>query len=150
MTMYLLDTTVIPLLHPRRHKCGPALESWMEQNEDKLFLSAMTLEEIEACILTMRRERRTRRADRLDAMLEQLMAGFADRMLPVDPLTALMAARLAEAALPRKVDMRSLLIAATAKRHGFTLVSGVARRYRGLMIDVLDAHRLSAAARTLT
>lgn len=40
--------------------------------------------------------------------------------------------------------MRSLLLAATAKRHGFSVVTGVVRRYRALMIDVLDAHRLTA------
>lgn len=54
--MYLLDTNVVSMLDPRRHAHAPALIAWLERNGASLFLSVLTIAEMDAGILKLRRE----------------------------------------------------------------------------------------------
>lgn len=136
--MYLLDTNIVSLLDPRRQPTAPALIDWIEQTGDQLYLSAMTIAEMEAGILRLRRERKRKRADELQLLLERILADFGDRVLPMDALVAQWVARLAEDARPRVIELADLIIAATAKRNELILLSANTRHFEDLGITVVN------------
>jgi predicted nucleic acid-binding protein len=94
--VYLLDTNIVSLFDPRRaNEAAPVLE-WMRQHDPLLFLSTITLTEIEAGILKLMREGKRTRANQLLALRDGLIADFKDRLLPLDVAVALMLAPLAD------------------------------------------------------
>jgi hypothetical protein len=121
--MYLLDTNVVSMLDPRRRAQAPALIDWLDRNGAGLFLSVVTIAEIEAGILKLRRERKAARATELDGLVEAILADFGDRVLPVDTQTAQHLARLGERSHRQPISLADLLIAATAVRHGLVLLT---------------------------
>jgi hypothetical protein len=52
--VYLLDTNIVSMLDPRRHVHAPALISWLRRNGASLFLSVMTIAEMDAGVLKLR------------------------------------------------------------------------------------------------
>lgn len=78
--MYLLDTNVVSEL--RRPKLHEGVLKWVEEvPADRLFLSAVTVGEIQAGIEGMR-ERDVAKAAELEAWLGQVVAGYG--VLPMD------------------------------------------------------------------
>lgn len=121
--MYLLDTNIVSQLDPRRHAQVPELMEWLERNGASLFLSVMTIAELDAGILKLRRESKNERADELAGLVAGILADFGDRVLPVDTETARHVARLGELTHQQPVALADLIIAATAVRHGLTLLT---------------------------
>ena len=116
--MFLLDTVVISEL--RKARPDPGAVRWIsKQQDDQLFLSVVTLGEIERGI-EKRRKGDPEFADTLVAWLENLTRLYADRLLPVTPAIARRWGRLS-ARLNH--DGADLLIAATALVHGLTVVT---------------------------
>lgn len=117
---YLFDTNVISELRKgRRANSGAA--TWAQSVlEDQIFLSVITLHEIERGILGA--EKRSRpEAPVLRSWFDgDLRPSYAPRTLPVTTEIAIHAASFAA---ERSVDLADHLIAATAVIHGFTLVT---------------------------
>lgn len=134
----MLDTNIVSLLDQRRRSAAPALIDWMAQTGDRLFLSAMTITEMEAGILKLRREHKGKRADELQLLLERILADFGDRVLSMDALVAQWVARLAEEARPRVIELADLIIAATAKRNDLILLSANLRHFEGLSLECVN------------
>jgi toxin FitB len=120
---YLLDTNIVSMLDPRRHAQAPALIDWLDRNGASLFLSVMTIVEIDAGILKLRREGKTARADELTNLVSAILADFQDRVLPIDADTAHHIARLGELIYRQPIALPDLIIAATAVRHGLVLLT---------------------------
>ena len=139
--MYLLDTNIVSLFDPRRASEAAPLVHWMREHDTLLFLSTITLTEIEAGILKLRRENKEARARQLIALRDGLVADFADRLLPLDVEVALTVARLAEAARPIVIDRADLIIAATAKVHGFTVLTRNLRHFEPTGVPAVDPVR---------
>lgn len=136
--MYLLDTNIVSLFDPRRAaEAGPIVQ-WMREHDLLLFLSTITLTEIEAGILKLSREKKNARAGQLTALRDGLIADFKDRLLPLDAEVALMLARLAEAVRPMVIERSDLIIAATAKVHGLTVLTRNVRHFQPTGVDVID------------
>lgn len=88
--LYLVDTNVISARAPSR--VAPSdMAAWMDVNSAKLFLSVITIAEIEDGIAKAKREGATRKSRDLSAWLETLLHLYTARILPLD----LVAARLA-------------------------------------------------------
>jgi predicted nucleic acid-binding protein len=121
--MYLLDTNIVSMLDPRRQSQAPALIDWLDRNGASLFLSVMTIVEIDAGILKLRREGKTKRADELAGLVATILREFADRVLPVDTETGHHVARLGEQVYRQPISLPDLIIAATAVRHGLVLLT---------------------------
>ena len=136
--MYLLDTNIVSMLDPRRRDLAPALIDWLERNGAGLFLSVVTIAEIEAGILKLRRERKTARAAELATLVEAILADFGDRVLPIDTETAHQIARLGERSHRQPIGLADLLIAATAVRHGLVLLTRNMRELGRLRIGARD------------
>ena len=122
--MYLLDTDVVSALRrPDRH---PAPTSWLrDQRSSDVYLSVVTLGEVERGI-AQQIHRNPDFARDLAQWLEQTLAWFADRILPVDVATARRWGRLSASIGNQGAD---LLIAATALEHGLTVVTRNVRHF---------------------
>ena len=121
--MYLLDTNVVSMLDARRHEHAPALIEWLDRNGASLFLSVMTVAEMDAGVLKLRRQRKSKRADELAGLVTSILTDFGDRVLPVDTETARHVARLGEQSHRQPISLADLIIAATAARHGLVLLT---------------------------
>jgi predicted nucleic acid-binding protein len=121
--VYLLDTNTVSLLDPRRREHAPALVEWMERNGASLFLSVMTITELDAGVLKLRRERKAERAAEIAGLVTAILTDFGDRILTIDIETARHVARLAAASYQQPVALPDLIIAATAVRHGLIVLT---------------------------
>lgn len=136
--MFLLDTNIVSLFDPRRRDQAAAVIGWMRRNDQLLFLSAASLIEIEAGILKLRRERNDKRAGEIEGMRDGLIAGFSERLLALDAPAALTAARIAEAARPAVIEVKDLIIAATAQVHGLTVLTRNLRHFAPTGVRAID------------
>ena len=131
--MFLLDTVVISEI--RKKKPDPGVIRWMsKQQDDQLFLSVVTLGEIERGI-EKRRQADPAFADELAAWLENLTRLYADRILPITPAIARRWGRLS-AQLGH--DGADLLIAATALAHGLAVVTRNKAHFDPTAVGVID------------
>jgi len=120
--MFLLDTNVISELRKAGDgKANPRLVAWlMAQDVGWLYLSAITVMELEIGILRMER-RDAAQGERLRVWFEHyVLPEFTGRILPVDHTVARRCARLH---VPDPRSERDALIAATALVHGMTVVT---------------------------
>ena len=111
------------MLDPRRHAHAPELIAWLERNGASLFLSVMTITELEAGILKLKRNGNTTRSDELRILVNAILTDFDERILPIDIQTARHVARLGEATYQQPVALPDLIIAATALRHGLVTLT---------------------------
>ncbi len=129
---YLLDTNVVSELRkPRPHG---AVVAWLDSIDDaQLFLSALTLAEIQAGI-ELTREQDVSKAAEIEEWLD-LVAGSYN-VLPMDAATFRAWARL----MHKKSDTlyEDAMIAATAKVHGLTVVSRNVADFEALGFKVLN------------
>ena len=120
---WLLDTCA--LSEYGKKTPAPKVIAWLdEQDEASLFISVITLGEIEKGILKLRKAD-PRRSQKLTAWLGKVEQRFAGRILPLDAAAlhvwAQIAAHTELAGQPMPV-MDSLLMA-TAQCHGLTVVT---------------------------
>ena len=121
--MFLLDTNVVSEM--RKYRSGRAdanVITWARSvPETSLYISAIIVQEIEMGILRLEHKGDMAQAGMLRAWLEdQLLPGFAERILPIDVNVARCSARLH---VPDARPCRDGLIAATAIVNGMTLVT---------------------------
>ena len=136
--MYLLDTNIVSMLDPRRHAHAPALIDWLVRNGASIFLSVMTITEMDAEVLKLRRQGKGDRADEVAVLVSAILTEFADRVLPVDVETARHVAHLVEATHRKTVELPDLIIAATAARHGLTILTRNLKDLGRLGVPALD------------
>ena len=120
--MYVLDTNVLSELRKvRLGKADANVAAWAESvDAADLFVSAITLMELELGVLSMERKDAAR-GTLLRAWLdEQVLPEFSGRTLAVDTTVALRCAKLH---VPDRRSERDTLIAATALVHGMAVVS---------------------------
>jgi len=120
--MFVLDTNVVSELRKvRTGKADKGLAAWSSTvDAPTLFVSAITIMELETGILQIER-RDTAQGALLRAWLDgHVLPEFAGRVLPVDTAVAQRCARLH---VPDRRSERDALIAATALVHGMTVVT---------------------------
>ena len=127
--MYLLDTNIVSLLESPRQSDSPNLVAWLRRNGSQLCLSAISLTEIEARILKLRRESKDKRAGELDAFREGRVKRFSGRIPSLDADLALRVARVAERARPATIELADLIVAATADAHGLLVLTRNLRHF---------------------
>lgn len=136
--MYLLDTNVVSTLAPNRRKHQTELVDWLDRNGASLFLSVMTITELDSGVLKLRRDGKIERADDFALLTSAILAGFADRVLPVDLETARHLARLAAETYQKQVELPDLIIAATAVRHGLIVLTRNMKDFGRLSVKSVD------------
>ncbi len=120
--MYLLDTNVLSEL--RKAKAGKANKNVMhwakKQSVSTLFLSVITILELETGILSLQRRDPSQSAILRSWLIGHVFPGFSERILSVDIAVA---RRCAKLHVPNRKSDRDAIIAATALVHGMTVVT---------------------------
>ena len=117
--MYLLDTNVISEL--RKPKADKNVIAWANTViAPRLFISAITLKELETGVLRMERRDPAQGKVLRHWLKRHVMPAFDARILPVDAAVAL---RCASLHVPDSANESDALIAATALVHGLTVVT---------------------------
>jgi predicted nucleic acid-binding protein len=137
--VYLVDTNVISAAAPAR-PVSPTLIEWMDAHSASLFLSVVTVAEIEDGIAKSRRERATRKSSDLASWLEAVLHLYGDRILAFDAPTARIAGAMADRARGQghAPGFADIIVAATAQRHGLTILSRNTRHFEPLGVAVLN------------
>ena len=120
--MYLLDTNVVSELRKAKsRKIDPRVLRWADNvSTESLFLSVITILELETGILMVER-RDTKQGMILRSWLDTyVLPAFFERILPIDTLVA---RRCAKLHIPNPRSDRDALLAATALLHGMTVVT---------------------------
>ncbi len=118
--MFVLDTNVISELRRGKPQQSAEVRAWAAaQPSGKLYLSAITILELEIGVLAL--ERRTPpQGSALRTWLTGVREAFAGQILPFTDITATVCASLH---VPNPRSERDAMIAATAIEHGFTVVT---------------------------
>lgn len=135
--MFLLDTNVVSELRKAGiGRAHPSVVAWAEGvDAGTLFLSVVTVLEIERGVLLAERRDPAQGAV-LRAWLErQVMPAFDGRILPVD---AIVARRCAALHVPDPKSDRDALIAATALVHGLTVATRNTADFAATGVSLID------------
>jgi predicted nucleic acid-binding protein len=137
--VYLVDTNVISAAAPSR-PVPLALVEWMDAHSAALFMSAVTVAEIEDGITKLRREGARRKSADLTAWLDTVLHLYGDRILAFDAATARIAGALSDRArgLGHSPGLADIIIAATAQHRGLTILSRNLRHLEPLGVAVVD------------
>ncbi len=131
--MYLVDTVVLSAL--RRRDRHPKLVTWVaRQRTGDLYLSVITIGEIERGI-ALQRGKNEEFARLLAKWLDQMLAVYGDRVLPVDTETAKRWGRLSAEIGNGGAD---LMIAAVALTHGLSVVTRNVRHFEPTGVPIIN------------
>lgn len=112
----------------------------MDARSAVLFLSVVTLAEIEDGIAKLRRERAVRKSADLASWLETVCHLYGDRILAFDAPIARIAGAVSDRARGQghAPGLADIIIAATAQRHGLTILSRNLKHFVPLGVAVVD------------
>lgn len=134
MSGFLLDTDVVSMLSPSRAQASPGFLAWLDRadGEGSVFLSAVTVHEIEKGVALLEGKGATAKAAGLKVWLAGLLAGYGERILGLDGPAAILSGRLEATAIlaGHAPGMADALIAGIAQSHGLVVVTRNARHFR--------------------
>ncbi|BBP85281.1 twitching motility protein PilT [Pseudomonas sp. Pc102] len=135
--MFLLDTNVVSELRKARQgRADPGVITWSGSvNAKTLYLSAISLMELETGVLGIERKDAAQGTLLRTWLNQQVLPGFAGRVLAVDATVALACARLH---VPDRKSERDALIAATALVHGLTVVTRNLADFEGTGVPLIN------------
>lgn len=131
---YLIDTNVISEMRKRQPSSG--VREWLASTpSDRMYVSVLTLGEMEQGISRVRGRGDARQASLLGQWLAEVEDGFGDRVLPVGLRVARAWGRQRR---ERPLPVVDALIAATAQAHGLTVVTRNVKDFEPAGVDVLN------------
>lgn len=133
--MYLLDTNVLSELR-KQERAHPNVQAWSRSvDAQDLYLSAVTILEIEAGVLSLAR-RDVKQAAVLRRWVDGfVLTAFVNRILPLDTEVARECARLH---VPDRRPERDAMIAATAVVHRFVVVTRNVIDFQPMGVNLLN------------
>lgn len=140
MSGYLLDTSVLSTLAPGRHSPSALVEAWFHTHSDVLYLSVITLAEIERGIRKLQRSGAAARASDLARWLQDTIRAFGGNILSIDAALARAIGVLSDAAFARgrHPGFEDVAIAATAQTRALTLLTRNVRHFQPLGVQLAD------------
>jgi predicted nucleic acid-binding protein len=147
---FLLDTNVISMLSPTRAQASATFLDWLERMDDKgrIFLSVVTIHEIEKGIALLEQKGATAKAADLKVWLVGLLATYDDKILGLDAAAAALAGRLEARATSagQAPGMADAIIAGIAKAHDLVIITSNTGHFLPFDVDVLSPDEAPAAA----
>ena len=137
---FLVDTDVLSVGAPSKTRAVPELVEWMDRHSERLYVSVVTIAEIEDGIAKAKRTGATRREARLREWLETLVHLYTSRILPFDLAAARTAGVLSDEARGRghTPGFADLAIGAIARCHALTILTRNLKHYAPLGVAALD------------
>lgn len=140
MKGYLLDTSAISILDPRKGLLTPKIDAWFTVREPRLYLPAVAVFESTQGVEQLRLAGKDERAKAVEAWLQSVLESLGDRVLSVDRGVAEAAGRMSALAWRHgeHPGVPDIMIAATAQVHGLLLLTRNLKHFVGLGIDIAD------------
>lgn len=142
MTGYLLDTSFLSAFEPDRAPLPSHVQTWVAEQRARgsWHMSSIVVLEVEKGIAKLKRSGANSKAARIGEWFERLLAEFDQRILPVDTAIAREAGKLEDAALARGFNpgLADILIAATARLNGLSVLTANVRHFAVLDVPYLD------------
>jgi toxin FitB len=144
---YLLDTNTLSILAPQaetRAGAAPdrarAFRAWVREHDDILFLSVVTLAEIQAGISRLERRGAAKRAADLSRWMSAILELYQSRTLPLAFDTALETGRMLDRAMAAggAPGFEDAAIAATAAVNDLTVVTANGRHFKYLGVAFIS------------
>ena len=133
--MFLLDTNVISELRAGKPTASSAVRHWADSvPANQQYLAAITVLELELGVLAMERKD-PRQGQVFRSWLQAVLAHFAAQVLPFGTSTAILCAAMH---VPDRRSERDAMIAATAKEHGYTVVTRNTGDFDGCGVQLLN------------
>jgi toxin FitB len=140
--LYLLDTNIVSADAPAKREVAPAaLASWLHAHGDDLFMSSVTIAEIEAGIARALRIGAATKAKRLRRWLSAVEHFYSGRILPFGIEEARQAGAMLDRARAHDPGFEDIAIAATAAVRGFTVLTTNERHFAPLGVPVVNPFR---------
>lgn len=141
--MYLLDTDVLSFTSPTSRLAGDKVEawrSWVRDNQQQLFISAITIMEVRFGVERLRAKSASSKSLALDKWLLIAETIYRDRIVWVSPEVAHKAGELLARAeqVGSRPGSEDALIAASAVVSGFALVTRNEKHMRAFGVDILN------------
>ena len=135
--MYILDTNVVSELRKAKNgKADKKVIQWAKNTSaSSLFLSVITILELETGILLVERRDPSQGAILRSWLNAHVFPAFSERILPVDIAVAQRCARLH---VPDRRSDRDAIIAATALVHGMTVVTRNVEDFNQTGVEILN------------
>lgn len=133
MPGYLLDTNAISLLAPGQETSGAAgFRAWVSQRGAELYLSAITVAELQAGVSRLERKGAALKAEALSRWLQLVLELYEARILPLDARAALETGRLLDRSIGTggEPGFEDAAIAAIAATHELVVVTANARHFK--------------------
>ncbi len=134
---FLLDTNVVSeWMKPRPN---PGVISWLaEVDEDRVFLSVVTLTELRYGIERMAPGGKRRRLD--EWLQDELLLRFEGRILGIDNAVADACGKLVarSEAIGRRMEVMDAFLAATAQNYSLTVITRNTSHFEPLVEDLLN------------
>ena len=135
--MFVLDTNVVSEL--RKVHSGKAdinVARWAESvDASNLFVSAITIMELELGVLSVERKDATQGAMLRSWLEQQVLPEFSSRTISIDTAVA---QRCAQLHVPDKRGERDALIAATALVHGMAVVTRNVADFKSTGVTIIN------------
>ena len=137
--MYLLDTNIVSADAPSKRRVGPdAFAAWVRDNGERLYISTVTVAEIEAGIARAVRIGAITKAERLSRWLAAVEHFYAGRILAFGLEEARQAGAILDRARSHDPGFEDIAIATTAAAHGFTILTANERHFTPLGVPLLN------------
>ncbi|RVC81593.1 MULTISPECIES: PIN domain-containing protein [Mesorhizobium] len=131
--MYLLDTNIVSADAPTKKEVGlQPFADWLHKNNNHLYMSTVTVAEIEAGITRAVRIGATTKAARLRRWLAAVEQLYAGRILPFGIEEARHAGAIIDRARAHDPGFEDIAIAATAAARGYTVLTANERHFQPL------------------
>ena len=135
--MYLLDTNVISELRKAKsEKANKKVLAWANQvSVSSLFISAITILELETGILLVERRDSLQGAILRSWLNTHVLPSFSEKIIPIDTAVAQSCAKLH---VPNRCSDRDALIAATALVHSMIVVTRNTSDFKATPVKLLN------------
>ena len=143
MSGYLLDTTIISKCAPGKPHLDERYAEWMREKgaSGELYVSAMTIAEIEKGVRKLTRAGGVERARLIALWLDQVLSEFGEQVLPMNAIVARIAGMMEDEATSRghNPGLADIIIAATARAYDLALVTENVKDFAALEVRVEPA-----------
>ena len=136
----MVDTNVVSVGAPAKRDPQLGLADWLRRNNARLFLSTVTVAEIQNGIAKARRLGASSKADGLARWLDAVIDLYSVRVLPVDVTAAKVLGTLMDQAKStgQPSSWPDLAIAATAVSRGLIVLTRNLRDFSGIAVPAQD------------